>query len=230
MPSVLTKVDVVETYTRTAAVYDLWATVTESRARRRVAEVLNVRDGDSILEVAAGTGLLFVDLLERNPHGRNVGIDLTDAMLKHARDKAERTVAENWDLRIGDAYALDFPDGSFDAIVNCYMFDLIPDADFGRVLGEFYRVLKPDGRLVLATLVPTGGPIYRLWEILYGLNPKWVGGCRGVCVGDAVTHAGFEIESNDRVSQLTMVTEVLRARKARRSRDEMIGDGDEETS
>src|SRR5215470_7727824 len=217
MPAALTKLDVVDVYTRTAPGYDVWATLTESRARRRVVEVLDVHDGDAVLEVAVGTGLLFVELLKRNPHGRNVGIDLTDAMLRQARRKAERTHSENWELRVGDAYALDLPDGSFDSIVNCYMFDLVPDADFARVLGEFYRVLKPGGRLVLATLAPTKRPIYRLWAFLYRLNPKLVGGCRGVHISDAVQRAGFEIKSSEKVTQLMMVTEILGATKASQS-------------
>jgi ubiquinone/menaquinone biosynthesis C-methylase UbiE len=213
MSPALSKVDVVDVYTRTAAGYDVWAKLTESRARRRVVELLDVRDGEAVLEVAVGTGLLFVELLKRNAHGRTVGVDLTEAMLKQARRKAEQTQSENWELRAGDAYALEQADDSFDSVVNCYMFDLIPEADFGRVLGEFHRVLKPGGRLVLATLAPGRGLIYRFWEVLYALNPKFVGGCRGVSVGDAVVQAGFEIERRDEVSQLTMVTEVLRARK-----------------
>jgi ubiquinone/menaquinone biosynthesis C-methylase UbiE len=214
MSSALTKVDIVDVYSRTAAGYDVWANLTESRARRHVLELLDVRDGEAVLEVAVGTGLLFVEVLKCNPHGRTVGVDLTEAMLKQARLKAEQMQSENWELRTGDAYALEHSDGSFDSVVNCYMFDLIPEADFGRVLGEFYRVLKPDGRLVLATLAPTRGLLPLLAD-LYGINPKLVGGCRGVCVSDAVAHAGFEIERNDKVSQLTMVTEVLRARKVR---------------
>jgi ubiquinone/menaquinone biosynthesis C-methylase UbiE len=214
----LTKPDIVTVYTRTAGHYDLWASLTESRARRRVADVLAIRDGEAILEVAVGTGLLFVELLKRNPHGRTVGVDLTDAMLQQARRKAEHTHSGSWELQVGDAYALQFPDGSFDAIVNCYMFDLVPDADFARVLREFYRVLKPGGRLVLATLAPTGHPMYRLWEFLYRRNPKWVGGCRGVHISDAAQRAGFEIKSSEKVTQLMMVTEVLSATKAVQSR------------
>jgi ubiquinone/menaquinone biosynthesis C-methylase UbiE len=179
-----------------------------------VADLLNVRDGESILEVAVGTGLLFAEILKRNPHGRTIGIDLTDAMLRQARHKAEQFPSANWELHIGDAYSLCFPDASFDSLVNCYMFDLVPDADFARVLGEFHRVLKPGGRLVLATLGPSNSPVYRLWECLYRFNPKLVGGCRGVQISDAVLRAGFEINRSEQVTQLTMTTEVLSTTKA----------------
>lgn len=214
MAAALTKPDVVAVYTRTAAGYDLWASLTESRARRRVADVLGVDDGEAILEVAVGTGLLFVELLKRNPHGRTVGVDLTEAMLQQARRKAEKSGTANWELRLGDAYALDFPDASFDGVVNCYMFDLIPEADVAGILSEFHRVLRRGGRLVLATLAPTPHIIYRLWESLYRINPKWVGGCRGVHMRDAVDSAGFQIERCESITQLTMVTEVLRATKS----------------
>lgn len=214
MARVLSKPEVMTAYTRVAPRYDLWATLTESRARRRVVEVAAVRDGEAILEVAVGTGLLFTELLKRNPHGRTTGIDLTEAMLKQARLKAERAGTSNWELRIGDAYAIDYPDATFDAVINCYMFDLIPEDDFGRVLAEFYRVLRPSGRLVIAALARTRRLIYRLWESLYRVNPSWVGGCRGVEMTAAVQRAGFSIERCEAVTQLTMVTEVLRAIKA----------------
>lgn len=211
MSKALTKPEVVKVYARTAPYYDLWATLTESRARRRVIDMAAVRDGEAVLEVAVGTGLLFVELLKRNMHGRTVGIDLTDAMLEQARVKAERADTKNWELLIGDAYALDFPAACFDVLINCFMFDLLPQADFGRVLGEFHRVLRQTGRLVLANLVPTGRPTYRLWDFLFRINPSWVGGCRGVQLADALAGAGFSIQRCERVSQLTLVTEVLLA-------------------
>jgi ubiquinone/menaquinone biosynthesis C-methylase UbiE len=139
-----------------------------------------VGDGESVLEVAVGTGLAFAELLRRNPNGSNEGIDLTEAMLVKAREKAERSSTANWRLRVGDAYRLDFAPATFDLLLNCYMFDLLPEADFGRVLGEFHRVLKPSGRLVLVNVVPGDGVVSWVWSQVYHLSPAWVGGCRGV--------------------------------------------------
>jgi ubiquinone/menaquinone biosynthesis C-methylase UbiE len=213
MAGTLTKSEVRDVYGANASRYDLWATLTESRARRRVLELAAIRDGETILEVAVGTGLLFLDVLERNPHGRTEGIDLTEAMLAQARAKAERSGATNWCLRGGDAYALAYADDSFDLLLNCYMFDLLPEADFGQVLGEFRRVLRPGGRLMLATLACTRRPTYRLWELLYRVNPAWVGGCRGVHLPGPLAQTGFTVETCEPVSQLTFVSEVIRARK-----------------
>jgi ubiquinone/menaquinone biosynthesis C-methylase UbiE len=205
----LTKADVVRVYGRTAPLYDLWGMLTETRARRRALELAHVRDGEAILEVAVGTGLAFAELLERNPSGRNEGIDLTEAMLAKAREKAERSAATNWRLRVGDAYDLDFGPATFNVLLNCYMFDLLPEADFGRVLGEFHRVLKPSGRLVLVNLAPGAGVVSWLWSQIYNVNPAWVGGCRGVRMSAYLGEAGFVIETSERLSQFGVPSEVI---------------------
>jgi ubiquinone/menaquinone biosynthesis C-methylase UbiE len=211
----LAKADVPRVYTATAPVYDLWATLTESRARRRSLELAAIRDGEAILEVAVGTGLLFAEVLARNPSGRNEGIDLTEAMLARARQKAERAATRSWRLRVGDAYRLDFEDGAFDLLLNSYMFDLLPEADFPRVLAEFRRVLRPDGRLVLTNLAPATSLGYRLWEWLYRVRPALVGGCRGVEVAEPLVRAGFHVVTRERVVQLFFPSEVILAVRAR---------------
>jgi len=207
----LTKSDVVKTYAAMAPFYDLWATITESRARRRALELARIRDGESVLEVAVGTGLAFADILRRNPSGRNEGIDLTEAMLARARLKAERAAAGSWRLRVGDAYQLDFADASFDVLLNCYMFDLLPEDGFGPVLAEFRRVLKPGGRLVLVNLAPGSGLLSWLWARVHHLNPAWLGGCRGVRLDGVVRGAGLTIESFEQVWQLGIPSEAILA-------------------
>jgi ubiquinone/menaquinone biosynthesis C-methylase UbiE len=208
----LTKVEVVEVYGRTAPFYDLWGRLTETRVRQRALELARVRDGEAVLEVAVGTGLAFAELLRRNPNGSNEGIDLTEAMLAKAREKAERSSAKNWRLRVGEAYHLDFASATFDLLLNCYMFDLLPEADFGPVLGEFHRVLRPGGRLVLVNLAPGDGVISWLWSHVHRIKPAWLGGCRGVRMAGDVRDAGFKIETSERVSQFGVPSEVIVAR------------------
>lgn len=132
-------------YRRIAPSYDLWAWLTESKARDRCLDLAAIRDGEDVLEVAVGTGLAFERVLAANPHGRNEGVDLTEAMLIRAERKAAKSGSKNYRLRVGDAYALDFADNSFDVLINNYMFDLLPQQDFPAVLGEFRRVLRRAG-------------------------------------------------------------------------------------
>jgi SAM-dependent methyltransferase len=104
----LDKSKVPDTYRRIASLYDAWAWLTESKARKRCLELAAIQDGESVLEVAVGTGLAFERILEVNPSGRNEGVDLTDAMLARAERRAAGTGHTNFRLRVGDAYALDF--------------------------------------------------------------------------------------------------------------------------
>jgi ubiquinone/menaquinone biosynthesis C-methylase UbiE len=209
----LTTSEVVRVYTRTAPFYDLWARLTETRAWRRALELAWVRDGESVLEVAVGTGLAFAEILRQNPTGRNEGVDLTEAMLARARGKAERSTATNWHLHLGNAERLDFADATFDLLLNCYMFDLLPEESFGRVLSEFHRVLKPGCRLVLVNLAPGSGLLPSLWSQLHRLNPAWVGGCRPVRLTGPVEQAGFTIQTCEHTKSAGVPSEVILAHR-----------------
>ncbi len=207
----LKKVEVVQVYSRTAPVYDIWGVLTESKARKRALALAQIRDGESILEVAVGTGLTFHEILKANPHGHNAGIDLTPAILEKARRRTAKSGLNNYDLSQGDAYTLQFPDRQFDLLVNNYLFDLLPEEDFVTVLSEFKRVLKPGGRLILINMTQGVHFYQRFWEAVYQLNPKWLGGCRGVLLSPAVKVAGFEHIHREAVSQLGFPSEIITA-------------------
>lgn len=82
-------------YRRAAGSYDRRWERLSLPLRRRVVEQLALRPGDTVLDVACGTGLTF-DLLERavGPSGRVIGIDLSPDMLGRAR---ERVATRGWD-------------------------------------------------------------------------------------------------------------------------------------
>ncbi|MBT8137349.1 MAG: methyltransferase domain-containing protein [Gammaproteobacteria bacterium] len=198
-------------YRRIAPVYNVWATLAESRARKLCLRLAAIRDGEAVLEVAVGTGLAFAGILAANPGGRNEGIDLTEAMLTRARRRANRNGNDNFRLSVGDARALEFPDCQFDVVINNYMFDLLPETDFLPVLTEFRRVLRPGGRLVISGMT-TGKRWYnRLWERVYRLNPALLGGCRGVELLPYVQRTGFIDAQRSYISQMTFPSEIIHA-------------------
>jgi ubiquinone/menaquinone biosynthesis C-methylase UbiE len=205
-PARLGESEVVPTYSRLASRYDSWAALSESTARRRLAAIQN---GETILEVAAGTGVLFVELLKLNPDGVTEGVDLTEAMLMKARRKAARLGAGDYRLLVGDARHLDYPAGRFDLLINNYMFDLLPESDFTTILEEFKRVLRPGGRLVLANMTKPEHWYQALWERLYRWRPSLMGGCRGVQLLPFVESAGFQSVRREVVSQMTFPSEVI---------------------
>jgi ubiquinone/menaquinone biosynthesis C-methylase UbiE len=182
---------------------------TESKARNRCLEVADIHDGQKILEVAVGTGSAFVEILKKNKHGFNTGIDLTSEMLSRAKSKAEKLGARNYSLEAGDAYDLTYPDETFDVVLNNYMFDLLPEQDFPMILKGFFRVLKPGGKLVMANMTKPQHWYNSFAELIYRVKPSMMGGCRGVYLLPYLESVGFKGMQREYISQMTFPTEVL---------------------
>ena len=201
-------------YRSAAPIYDLWARLTESKAATIAFEMARVKPGQTVLEVAVGTGLFFARLVAANPTGRNEGVELSPAMLSRAQARLDAMGTDNCHLQTGDARQLPFPEATFDLLVNNYMLDLLPEEDFGPVLAGFARVLKPKGRLVLSTMAPGPRWYHRAWGSLAKAFPALLTGCRPIAIGSHLSAAGFAIEQQLFVSQNTFPSEVTLARKS----------------
>lgn len=206
---VIEKSQVTDIYRKIAPSYDVWAWLTETKARNRCLELAAIQDGEDVLEVAVGTGLAFEKILAVNPSGTNEGVDLTEAMLTRAEKKAARSGSSNYRLEIGDAYDLDFPNASIDVLINNYMFDLLPQQDFLMVLKEFKRVLRPGGRLAMVNMTKGQRWYNGIWGRIYRINPALLGGCRGVSLLPQIEECGFRQIRREYVSQLTFPSEIV---------------------
>ncbi len=117
------------------------------------------RPGMHVLDVACGSGNLAVAATRRG--GRAKGVDIAANLVAQAR---ERAAAEGLDIefREGDAEALPYPDGSFDAVVTMFgaMFAPRPDV----VVTELLRVTRPGGFIAMANWTPEGF-IGRMFEV-----------------------------------------------------------------
>ena len=115
---------------------------------RDLVKRLKVGNGESVLEIAAGTGIVTKHLLERLPSSaRLVATDLNEAMLEVGKQNVRDDRRLQW--QTADAQSLPFADHSFDAIVCQFGLMFFPDK--AGALREMRRVLKPGGRLVLNT-------------------------------------------------------------------------------
>ncbi len=225
VPALLTKAAVPRLYTWLAPGHDLLAALIASRARRQALSTADVQAGEAVLEVGVGTGLSFREMLRRNPEGRLSGVDLTPAMLRRARRRAARTRHACYDLSLGDAYALDFPDASFDLVLTGYMIDLLPRTDFTRVLRECHRVLRPGGRFVSFHMTHGEKAGERFWMWLSRLHPIFLGGCRSIRLAPLLGDVGFEKVSSAVVRQLGFPSEIVTGTKPTTREGDMAGAG-----
>lgn len=167
--------DVAAMFARIAPSYDRANTVLslgrDAAWRRCAAAAAALRPGDSALDVACGTGRLSAELRASvGPSGIVVGLDVSEAMLAVAR-AADASI--EW--VVGDATALPYGDGRFDAVTIAFGLRNLADPDRG--LAEMRRVARPGGRLVVLEFLrpPPGvvGSAYRLY-LRHGL--PWLGG------------------------------------------------------
>jgi len=198
-------------YDKIAPIYDIWGKLTESRARNRAIELAKIKDGSHVLEVAVGTGLAFYEIVKRNPSGTNTGIDLSQGMLEKAKKRLKKISFTNYSLNFGTAFQLEMADESIDVLVNNYMFDLIPFEDMDKILTEFKRVLKKEGRLVLVNMTEGERFGSRLYDLIYNLSPKTMGGCRGVKLSGKLKEHGFRVETREYYQQMLFPSEVILA-------------------
>lgn len=196
-------------YDNLAPVYDIWARLTESKARNRAIELAAIKDGQSILEVAVGTGFAFFEIAKRNPNGTNIGIDLSPGMLEKAKKRVRNLPGKNYTLEQGSAFDLKIQDESVDILINSYMLDLIPFADMDTILAEFKRVLKKEGKLILVNMTKGERFGSNLYDVIYSISPRIMGGCRGISLSDRLKRHGFTVEVREYVQQMLFPSEVI---------------------
>lgn len=118
-------------------------------AQRRLLALADLRPGERVLDVAAGTGLVTFPAAESvGTNGQVLATDLSEAMVQRlGRAAVVRGVAQIETRRM-DAEALQVADGRFDAALCALGLMYFPDPV--RALGEMRRVLRPGGRAVVA--------------------------------------------------------------------------------
>ncbi|MFC1781894.1 bifunctional demethylmenaquinone methyltransferase/2-methoxy-6-polyprenyl-1,4-benzoquinol methylase UbiE [Planctomycetota bacterium] len=135
--------------------------------RRRLADLPEKEKNLRLLDLATGTGDLLIELLQRNPNiTEAVGLDVSEKMLNICRKKIAK---HNFNNRISlfevNAVSCPFSDESFDIVTMG--FGIRNMLDTQMVLNEIYRLLRPDGKLlILEFSIPTN-KLFKYFYLIY---------------------------------------------------------------
>ncbi len=130
--------------------YDRWFTTPIGRVVKKVEgdlllDLLQPQPGECILDAGCGTGIFTLDFLSLG--SRVIGLDHSLPMLVRA---AQKTLPRPFPRVAGDLLDLPFPGGLFDKSVSVTALEFIPQGS--RAVAELFRVTKPGGRILVATL------------------------------------------------------------------------------
>ncbi len=135
--------------------------------RNAMSEFLPKKDHIYLCDVATGTGDVLNSLIESCPQIRNAsGVDLSEDMLKLAKEKLKDSRLEKIHFEQASASDLPFEDNIFDCVTMA--FGIRNMENIVKPLAEIYRVLKPEGRLILLEFsLPKKGTLLRLGAWIY---------------------------------------------------------------
>lgn len=130
--------------------------------RRTVVRLCALPHGGRLLDVATGTGDIAYEALRLDPTLRVVGLDLTREMMLYGQGKHPDLT---FPFTEGDALALPFADGTFDAACSGFMMRNV--TDIRLAFAEQVRVVKPGGRVVCLEITlprtPVFGALFRFY-------------------------------------------------------------------
>ena len=191
---------IARTYDRLSWLYDHAVAPMEAPTRARALALLDARPGESVLELGCGSGQALLALARQvGPDGRVVGLDAAPGMVERSRRRLRQAgVDDRAAVVLGDARRLPL-DGPFDAVYTAETLELFSRSEARDVLAEASRVLRPEGRLCVASMDRAGheaSAFVTAYEWVYRNVPGYRRlGCRPIEVVATVEDAGFVVET-----------------------------------
>ncbi len=216
LPVTRSKQDAKRFYDRISRIYDLLSGRFERRHVERALALLSPGEAESVLEVGFGTGHGLKDAAQRiGVVGCVVGLELSSVMVRAARRRLEEAdLIRRVNLCIGDAGALPFREGTFDAAFMGFTLELFDTTEIPCVLGEIQRGLSAGGRLGAVSLSKEGGPsrTLRVYEWAHERWPVYFD-CRPIYLEESLKGAGYGVVAAERSRMAGLPVGVVVAEK-----------------
>jgi ubiquinone/menaquinone biosynthesis C-methylase UbiE len=204
--SVLTR----RVYDVLAPVYTVPSLLFHSYAHTAALAASGVENGSRVLEVAMGSGEMFRKLVEANPDGQTIGIDLSPKMAARSQTIVQRRHPQvHTFCQAADVRFLPFRDGHFDLIVVCYLFELLPTEQIPEALMELQRVLRPGGRLTTILIAQNKRSFNAMYKVASAVAPAFWGRQMERHTANLLTKAGLAIDSDTHVQQFWYSSRVI---------------------
>ncbi|MFC1841532.1 class I SAM-dependent methyltransferase [Candidatus Dependentiae bacterium] len=187
-------------------------------------KMAQIKKGEKVLDIGFGTGWVLERLVplvgkENITHG----LDYSEGMKKITiQNLKKKNLEKSVELVTANVKNMPYADNSFDVLFVSFLIDLLQKEDIPKVLAEMKRVLKPGGRLIIASMTKQGRGIYWLarwlYEWMYYKWPTILGyrtSCRPIYIENDVLRAGFEIDDYrlTSISGFMFPIAIIKARK-----------------
>jgi len=207
-----TKAQAKESYDKISRFYDYFAGVFEKKYRNMALERLDIKRGETVLEIGFGTGHCLKQMAESvGEDGRVYGIDISSGMLEVSKRRLEEAgLLDRVKLYCGDALKMPYEDNKFDAVFMSFTLELFDTPEILKVLDEIERVLKANGRFGVVSMLKEDGDsiLLRVYEWTHKKFPKYAD-CRPIYIEQSIKDAGFEIEYKEKVRLFGLLGEIV---------------------
>jgi demethylmenaquinone methyltransferase/2-methoxy-6-polyprenyl-1,4-benzoquinol methylase len=216
LPVPRTKAEAKRFYDRISRIYGWMTGAFERKHGEKALELLSIRDEETVLEVGVGSGHCLERMAEiTRDEGNCYGVDISTGMLGVTRRRLVRSgLAASVGCCCADGANLPFKDSSCDAILMAFTLELFDTPEIPEVLREAKRVLRPGGRIAIASLSREGKPskLMSLYEWAHRKWPRYAD-CRPIYAEKSLTGCGYIVANRRKARMAGMPLETVLAIK-----------------